>query len=126
MPISLPAVRYLLAIGFHHVRQVGRYGWLYAANAALNLLDGAVAGHAAKLLTGFTGVVLLLVATRQILTGNVTFGPRDILASLRLLGLLILSMLPIMAVYGGLTFAAGARALTYPSLRFRSSRCFTF
>lgn len=105
MPISLPAIRYLLAIGFRHMRDVGRYGWLYAANAALHLLGTAAQGPAATLLLGFASAILLLVATRQVLTGAVTVGGRDVLAALRLVGLWLLAVLPAVAVGGFLVVA---------------------
>lgn len=114
MPLSLPAIRYLLAIGFLHVRQPGRYGWLYAANATLNLLDMAVPGRPATLLIGFASIVMVLLATRQILTGSVTFRPRDILASLRLIWLVLLAILPLVAVYAATTLIGSIGGLAAP------------
>jgi hypothetical protein len=118
MPISLPATRYLLAIGFHHVRQVGRYGWLYAANVSLGLLDTVTRGYAADLLLAIASTLVLLIAIRQILTGNLEVVLRDLKAVLRFVWFLFLLMMPALTVgillVLVLTFGVGAgRGATY-------------
>lgn len=112
MPFSLPAIRYLLAIGVRHVRDLRGYGWLYVANAALNLLDTALPAPAPRLVISLAGGVVLLVATRRILTGAASVGGRDVVAILRLLWLYFVLILPAVIPFAVVALLFGDVPLT--------------